>query len=463
MRFLNLSVAVVFLTNLLCAQQTTIHFASDSHHLSSEATFALQSLCNELNNASVVEDIAIAGYTDADASEEYNYNLSKMRAETVMNFMLKANVPQRLFLAANGENLPLNANQTEEEKAQNRRVVIERNHKPDSFRLEDRDQRMQYFDIDPTVDTQLKCNLGTEVHIAKGTINAPHLDKLVRIGICEYYSAADFVFSQLNTTTVDGKLLETAGTVFIQAEQDGIACDLNEGKSIDILFSLKEKNDGMQLFDGKENNNQVLWELAQTEERAPEALLDGSINDIVPADTFAGGASGNRTKYFLFWRVPDWTRRSRLSSPQGNSTTSGAQLDTTNMNVEEVEELHENSKALSSLMSSRSLGWINCDRFYNYKTPKINQEVVFADSVQPSVQLVFTDIRSVMGYCAQKQGGAAFRNVPMGERIVVTAMYTSDTGEIMFAMMPAHVSKEPLRLEFEPKTEEEINSMLTSM
>ena len=72
--------------------------------------------------------IVIAGHTDSDGTEEYNLMLSQKRAEAVKQFLIKEfNIDeQRLIVKPFGESKPLEANDSPERKAKNRRVEFAR-------------------------------------------------------------------------------------------------------------------------------------------------------------------------------------------------------------------------------------------------------------------------------------------------------------------------------------------------
>ncbi len=69
--------------------------------------------------------IKIIGHTDNVGSEKFNQRLSVKRAETVKKFLLKTGISQaRITVDGKGMRQPLTDNETEEEKATNRRVEI---------------------------------------------------------------------------------------------------------------------------------------------------------------------------------------------------------------------------------------------------------------------------------------------------------------------------------------------------
>ena len=68
-------------------------------------------------------NIEIAGHTDADGEEASNQALSEKRAQAVVDYLVRAGLPASRFISAGyGSTQPLAGNETEEGKAQNRRI-----------------------------------------------------------------------------------------------------------------------------------------------------------------------------------------------------------------------------------------------------------------------------------------------------------------------------------------------------
>src|ERR1700744_3028707 len=67
--------------------------------------------------------IEIAGHTDADGEDGFNQALSEKRAQSVMDYLVKAGLPSDRFTAGGyGSSQPIASNGTDEGKAQNRRI-----------------------------------------------------------------------------------------------------------------------------------------------------------------------------------------------------------------------------------------------------------------------------------------------------------------------------------------------------
>jgi OmpA-OmpF porin, OOP family len=67
--------------------------------------------------------IEIAGHTDTDGEDAFNQMLSEKRAQAVMDYLVRAGLPANRFTATGyGSTQPVASNDTDEGKAQNRRI-----------------------------------------------------------------------------------------------------------------------------------------------------------------------------------------------------------------------------------------------------------------------------------------------------------------------------------------------------
>jgi OOP family OmpA-OmpF porin len=67
--------------------------------------------------------VEIAGHTDADGAADYNFDLSRKRAWSVVDYLVKAGVdPSRLTAEGYGPSNPIAPNDSDENKAKNRRI-----------------------------------------------------------------------------------------------------------------------------------------------------------------------------------------------------------------------------------------------------------------------------------------------------------------------------------------------------
>jgi outer membrane protein OmpA-like peptidoglycan-associated protein len=72
-----------------------------------------------------IHGLTVEGHTDSSGSDEYNQALSERRAASVKGAMATSGlVPAEVRAVGFGESDPIETNDTEEGRAQNRRVVI---------------------------------------------------------------------------------------------------------------------------------------------------------------------------------------------------------------------------------------------------------------------------------------------------------------------------------------------------
>lgn len=97
-------------------------FGYDKSEVTQEAVPKLNELAGILSKYPDTY-VLVEGHTDSNGSESYNMDLSKRRAQAVANYLRQNNVADsRIKTAAYGEGQPKFANDTEENKAKNRRV-----------------------------------------------------------------------------------------------------------------------------------------------------------------------------------------------------------------------------------------------------------------------------------------------------------------------------------------------------
>lgn len=105
---------------------TNVYFDTGKYSLSPSAK---QELCSTAATAEATDNalMLVVGYTDSVGDEEYNQTLSEKRASSVINYLQQACrwKPYRMLTPTGmAESDPLASNDTEEGKAQNRRVSV---------------------------------------------------------------------------------------------------------------------------------------------------------------------------------------------------------------------------------------------------------------------------------------------------------------------------------------------------
>lgn len=109
---------------ILITFDSGILFDIDSYALKAETRSNLQNLSTTLNKYDDT-DVLVLGHTDNTGTDEYNEGLSERRARSVRDYLLTQQVASgRLSTTGYGETDPIASNETDEGRAQNRRVEI---------------------------------------------------------------------------------------------------------------------------------------------------------------------------------------------------------------------------------------------------------------------------------------------------------------------------------------------------
>lgn len=101
-----------------------IYFGFDQSHLETEQKGKLDPTIRDLKkNPDWI--VQLEGHTDAIGSSAYNIELGDKRARTVKEEMVLEGVfPEQLIILSFGEDKPISTNDTEEGRAENRRVEL---------------------------------------------------------------------------------------------------------------------------------------------------------------------------------------------------------------------------------------------------------------------------------------------------------------------------------------------------
>lgn len=120
-----LQTTVANLDNYHVVTETSVHFAFNRDNLTKDAQAALDQLATDVPNTKGYI-ITVEGATDSVGSTEYNYDLSQRRADSVIQYLAsKYSIPaHKIYLIGLGKDKPVEANNTREGRAKNRRVDV---------------------------------------------------------------------------------------------------------------------------------------------------------------------------------------------------------------------------------------------------------------------------------------------------------------------------------------------------
>ena len=448
------------------AQTTTILFDKDAYTITPKAKTKLDSLLRIIKKSNPQQEICLIGYTDSDADDAYNKTLSLNRAASVKNYFLSNGISNRIHIESKGESKLINNDATDAEKALNRRVQIIQDYKSSNTFFSDAEKEVQRFECKPNRDTILVCKQGTQIYIPDWAFNYLNTSSPIVVHVQEYLTKSDFVQANLTTTHIDGRLIESRGMIYIEAFQDNQTVTLREGRKIGILFKDRKSGDSTELFLGTSYNNNIVWN-----QNPPNQTLT-----IPDDDRFMSGYSTAK-------REKHSKKKRRKKKKNGNDFSTNYAIyerstyDTINgmpckivqkyaqqkyttdtlyvandpkllkeyqqyISLRQQQEYREQIKKDMDglLLISPKLGWINCDRFYENKSPLVDVVVEYQETFVPSCVLVFKDINSVLPCSYRVDNKLIFKNVPADIAFDIVGLYKN--GTTTFLAQKSSVAKE---------------------
>ena len=125
-------------TNFDQISRSKIHFDTGKHNLDEMSRELLDLIAIYMKGDREVNEVYIDGYTDNVGRDGKNIKLSKKRAETVLNYLVKAGVPDELVITRyHGQQYPLAKNNSDANRAKNRRVTIRLDRVPEEVYEDD--------------------------------------------------------------------------------------------------------------------------------------------------------------------------------------------------------------------------------------------------------------------------------------------------------------------------------------
>ena len=111
-----------------------VYFKTNSHIIDERSHDLLDEVAEILDHHQRIELVHIEGHTDNQGDDAYNKKLSQDRADEVMKYLISRGIdPERLDATGFGEEKPIDTNDTEEGRHNNRRVIfrIDKHHGDD--------------------------------------------------------------------------------------------------------------------------------------------------------------------------------------------------------------------------------------------------------------------------------------------------------------------------------------------
>lgn len=250
----------------------SVYFDTDQHTLTRDSRKTLDSLLRYLNTVTGAS-MSLSGHTDSRAGQTYNDQLSERRIASVQDYLtqhLQGSMPTIVERKAQGENNPVDDNQTAKGMARNRRVDIEIQIPevitPEIAVSQPTDSIQELYRllsatpgtyiIDNRFDTILSCEKGTVMAIPAYCFVKPNQPNyLITLTIRETIELSDMLLGNLNTMA-GNELLETGGMVEINAaDQLGAEIDLLADKSLTLYLPTDSIQPDFETFYGSRNQS----------------------------------------------------------------------------------------------------------------------------------------------------------------------------------------------------------------
>lgn len=275
---------VVYLSN---AQniQTNLYYDVNYSALTPKHKIKLDTWLDSVSLENLVS-LQIVGHTDTSASLEYNKTLSQKRAAPVRDYFLSKGVDNsKISFSFYGETQALSANNLKKDRRVD--IILEfpsilppippikTPESASTTSIKDLYKLLaptpQKFCINPNRDTIIRCEYGTLVEIKANSFKLTSTQKTratcINFQVKEAFLKSEMFLENINTTTTDGKLLETQGMVYTNAMIGPDTLQLIQ--DIIIMVPTDKTIEGVKVFDGERdlhtdavnwavNNNSVL-------------------------------------------------------------------------------------------------------------------------------------------------------------------------------------------------------------
>jgi hypothetical protein len=277
---------------------------------------------------------------------------------------------------------------------------------------------VQSFTINPRQDNRLTGVEGTVLNIPAFTLALANgsVPNEMTVELTEVYGNGQIVRAALHTSC-GGRMLQSGGTIHVDANTNGQKAHVAQGKSLGLEFPHRtgEPYADMEVFNGRiDRRGNFDWVAADRSQTISTVKETFYIND------------KQVTEEEYYAKLKAWENRKAEQERQEAIATQVAANDA-NMDA--------------YLLNSDRLGWINCDRFMDVEQ-KTDIIVMVDTTLRPSVRMVFENISSVMnGDYDANSGTVRFRGIPLGESVRLVGY--SIMNEVPYlANMPLTVSSD---------------------
>ena len=145
-------------------------------------------------------------------------------------------------------------------------------------------KQAQTYAFDAKKKYTVTCKEGTKITFNANSLVTEKSSKpvtgKVTLKVTEYYKKSDMVMANL-TTTSNGRLLESAGMIYMEAYANGEKLKLKDGETAKIIFPTKKKNKHMQLFTGAWKKDYINWTVSTVKPTPIDTIIPSASNTMV--------------------------------------------------------------------------------------------------------------------------------------------------------------------------------------
>jgi hypothetical protein len=255
-----LSLLLLFIVVSMQGQdlKQSIYFESADYQLKIEETQALDGFLKSLPSSWSNYDFLLVGHTDNIGQADYNQKLSQNRCKTIKDYLLKKGFDaNQIAYEGRGYERPAASNETNEGKAQNRRVeLITMKRGTFSEAPFQVPTEVVEFNAEEGLNYAYKRS-GTVIRIAKDALvyadGSPVKGK-VDFSYREFRDAADFIATDISMMYNHNHQFESAGMFEMTASQKGREVFVKEDAYVDVDFNMTSDSlEGVSFFEYKNN------------------------------------------------------------------------------------------------------------------------------------------------------------------------------------------------------------------
>lgn len=407
----------------------------------------LETWCRE-NAAYKSSEIVIQGHTDEVASENFNIDLSAERCESIAS-VLENNGFTNLRIEHFGESWPVCNEQSEECKSLNRRVELSLIKENDNKRLNSAFglDAPQVFFIDASKGNEITGAKGTRIYFPANCFRKEGniiVRDVVRIELREFFTAADMLKAGL-TTSCNRQLIETGGTIEVNAFKNNTQLALVQSMTASVYFPTRINADNMEAFTGAIRKGQIDWE---------KVKMDGEYF-FRSSDVYSNSEIMNDAKLVA---------KKYLKDNKTDVNISQWMEDTVLVNNVPYsllyKPMYESEVEKNMGLSIGTMGWINCDRFL--ALPNLTFQAVENVNPAASYYLVFHDIKAIMPIYENSANQMGFPNVPIGKKATLVAVQ-KQKGELFYGVRQFEIGNSNISIELNPVSQAGLDEALASI